>query len=111
MSNLFRAVVLRGGVYPSRKEGRRCFFDMMIIRDLYRDWAGRCGIPMYAGVVLRFVEVVAVMMQPICPHWVEQVWEILGKSSSAFQPYRRTLRKEYIFFRNFLKVFACPPPS
>ena len=81
----------------------RCWFDMMIIQDLYCDWAGRCGIPMHAGVVLRLVEVVAVMMQPICPHWAEQVWEILGKSGSvcrarwpAFQPY-------HIFFRDFLK--------
>ena len=99
----FSRMCFRDGIH-------RCWFDMMIIRDLYRDWAGRCGIPMHAGVVLRFVEVVAVMMQPICPHWAEQVWEILGKSGSVcsarwpeFQPYRRTLRKEYIFFRDFVK--------
>eukprot|EP01035_Chromulina_nebulosa_P027413 gene27413-36056_t len=99
----FSRMCFRDGIH-------RCWFDMMIIRDLYRDWAVRCGIPMHAALVLRFVEVVAVMMQPICPHWAEQVWEILGKDGSvcdarwpAFQPYRRTLRKEYIFFRDFLK--------
>ena len=93
------------------REGiHRCWFDMLIIRDLYRDWAVRCGIPMHSGIVLRFVEVLAVMMQPICPHWSEHVWELLGKEGSVcnthwpiYQPYRRTLRKEYIFFRDFVK--------
>lgn len=45
----FSRMCFRDGIH-------RCWFDMMIIRDLYRDWAVRCAIPMHAAVV-RFVEV------------------------------------------------------
>jgi leucyl-tRNA synthetase len=67
---------------------------------------------MHRTVALRFIEALAVMMAPITPHWCEMVWGLLGHSTSvcdarwpAFQPCDRNLRKEYIFFRDFLKNF------
>mmetsp|Transcript_15672 Transcript_15672/g.21502 ORF Transcript_15672/g.21502 Transcript_15672/m.21502 type:complete len:914 (+) Transcript_15672:2-2743(+) len=100
----FSRMCFRDGIH-------RCWFDMMITRDLYRDWSVRCGIPMHRKVVTRFAEAIIVMMQPICPHWSENLWEIYGRQGTvcdaswpAFEPYRRTLRKEYIFFRDFLKT-------
>jgi len=88
----------------------RCWFDMIIMRDFYREWSTRCNVPMHGSVVLRFIEALAVMMSPICPHWCENVWELLGKQSSvcdapwpAYVPFDRLLRKEWLFFRDFCK--------
>lgn len=92
----------------------RCWYDMMIVRDMYRDWATRCGIPMHESIVRRFIEALAVMLSPICPHWCDCIWEVIGLSTSAcpsicaaswpaFTSYDRALRKEFIFFRDFLK--------
>jgi leucyl-tRNA synthetase len=88
----------------------RAWFDMMIVRDFYRDWSLKCNVPMHQTVALRFVDAVAVMMAPITPHWCEHVWGLLGRKGTvndaawpAFQPADRMLRKEYLFFRDFLK--------
>ncbi len=110
------------------REGiHRCWYDMLIARDLYRDWSVRCNIPMHEKVVVRFIEAIASMILPVCPHWAENVWEITTKSGRkqpdtaaeeeevpvfcatlcvrwpAFQAYDRLLRKQYLFFRDFMK--------
>jgi leucyl-tRNA synthetase len=93
------------------REGiHRCWFDLMIARDMYRDWSTRCSIPMHRGVVLRFMRVLVVMMSPICPHWSENLWCMLGEHGSVctaswptFAPCNKLTRKEYVFFREFLK--------
>ncbi len=36
----------------------RGWFDMMIVRDMYRDWSIRCGTPMHEKVAFRFIEAV-----------------------------------------------------
>jgi leucyl-tRNA synthetase len=76
------------------------------------DWSIRCNIPMHRTVVLRFIEALTVMMAPITPHWCELIWGLLGHTTSvcdarwpAFQPCDKNIRKEYIFFRDFLKNF------
>lgn len=67
---------------------------------------------MHRAVVLRFVEALTIMMSPITPHWCEMVWGLLGNKGSvcharwpSFQPCDKHIRKEYIFFRDFLKNF------
>ena len=99
----FEKLCYRDGIH-------KCWFDMIIARDLYRDWCTRCGVAMHIDVLLRFVESLAVMISPICPHWSENIWEMLGRegfvcdaSWPAFEPYDRLLRKQYIFFRDFMK--------
>jgi hypothetical protein len=79
---------------------------------LCSDWSIRCNIPMHKTVVMRFIEALTVMMAPITPHWCEMVWGLLGRAGSvcdaswpAWQPCDRKVRKEYIFFRDFLKNF------
>ncbi len=42
----FDKMLFREGVH-------RCWFDLKLARDLYRDWATRCDIPMHADVVRR----------------------------------------------------------
>ena len=78
----------------------------------YSDWSIRCSIPMHKTVVMRFISALTVMMAPITPHWCEMVWGLLGHTTTvcdarwpAFSPCDKALRKEYIFFRDFLKNF------
>lgn len=93
------------------REGiHRCWFDMTIARDVYRDWSARCDIPMHADVVFRFINALTVMISPICPHWSENIWHLLANPGSvcdaswpSFTPYDRLVRKQYVFFRDFLK--------
>jgi len=99
------------------KEGlKKCWYEMMICRDLYRDWSTRCSIPMHESVVMRFIRTVVVMMAPICPHWSENLWELIelpageAKSSTVcdaswppYTPHDPSVRKQYTFFKNVLK--------
>ena len=90
------------------------WFNMMIARDSYRDWAYRCDVAMHEDVLLRFVSAVTVMMVPITPHWSENLWAALPipapKAASvcdagwpAWKPYDRFIRKQYTFFLDVLK--------
>ena len=38
---------------------------------------------MNGDLILRFIEVQAVLMAPITPHWSEYIWKLLGKSGSV----------------------------
>jgi leucyl-tRNA synthetase len=49
-------------------------------RDAYREACTSAGIGMHRDVVLRYIELQALMMSPIAPHWSEYIWlEILKK--------------------------------
>lgn len=94
------------------REGlHRGWFDMIIARDLYRDWSNRCNIPMHHDVISRFINAIVIMIEPICPHWSENIWMVLGNepgtvskaSWPAYSSYDRLIRKQYIFFRDFMK--------
>lgn len=106
----FQAMCYRDGIH-------RCWYDLMIARDLYRDWGSRCNIPLHRDVMYRFVRAITVMMAPITPHWSEELWTICHvpieegpKAKSIcdakwpiFRPYDRLVRKRYTFFRDFMK--------
>lgn len=87
------------------------WFDFQIVRDHYRDWSVRCGIPMHRAVIMRFIEAQALLISPICPHWAEHVWGLLGKPGSIThaswpahsEPDKRML-KSSAFFREVLKT-------
>lgn len=94
----------------------RAWFDMVIVRDNYRDWSQRCGIPMHRDLVLRYINAVVVMMSPIIPHWSEVIWEALGPlrgagapasvcnaSWPACSPCDKLITAQFGFFRDFLK--------
>jgi leucyl-tRNA synthetase len=94
----------------------RAWFDMVILRDAYRDWSQRCGIPMHRDVTLRYIKTIAVMMSPIVPHWSEVVWEALGDhrgenpsasvcnaSWPSCVPCNKLISAQFGFFRDFLK--------
>ena len=101
--NDFEKMSYRDGIH-------RCWYDMIIARDFYRDWSSRCNIPFHVDIINRFVHALCVMMAPITPHWSEKIWGCLptfaGKSSTvcdarwpAWVPHDKFLRKKYTFFR------------
>jgi len=88
----------------------RCWFDLIIVRDLYRDWSTKCSIPLHKDVIMRFINAITVMIEPICPHWSENIWSLLGNTTSVcnaswpiFNPCDRLMRKQYSFFKNFMR--------
>uniref|UniRef100_A0A7S3LYW7 leucine--tRNA ligase n=1 Tax=Spumella elongata TaxID=89044 RepID=A0A7S3LYW7_9STRA len=91
----------------------RAWFDMIIVRDFYRDWSIRTNTPLHQEVILRFIYVLSVIMSPITPHWCEHIYAMFGHTTSVCTaswpqptgPVDKTLRKEYVFFRDFLKNF------
>jgi leucyl-tRNA synthetase len=106
--NDFQAMCYRDGIH-------RCWYDLIIARDFYRDWSNRCATPFHADVMTRFVHALCVMMAPITPHWSEKIWAAIapfpGKSSTvcdakwpAWKVHDKFLRKKYNFFRKTYKT-------
>ncbi|KAF7287224.1 hypothetical protein GWI33_002043 [Rhynchophorus ferrugineus] len=59
---------------------RTGFFELQATRDKYRELSLLDG--MHVDLILRFIEVQALLLSPICPHVSEKVWELLGKKTS-----------------------------
>ncbi|XHG01555.1 2-isopropylmalate synthase [Aspergillus wentii] len=58
-------------------------YDFTSARDVYREAATGAGVGMHRDMVLRYVELQALMLAPIAPHWAEYIWlEVLKKSES-----------------------------
>jgi len=55
------------------------FFDLQTSRDNYRVAVGSQA-NMNRQLVLRFIEVQALLISPICPHFAQFVWGLLGKT-------------------------------
>ncbi|ENN81270.1 hypothetical protein YQE_02322, partial [Dendroctonus ponderosae] len=55
---------------------RTGFFELQAARDKYRELSLLDN--MQVDLVLRFIEVQALILSPICPHVAEKVWELLG---------------------------------
>lgn len=55
-------------------------FIIEVSRDKYREYSGE-GL-MHEQLVVRFIEVQALLIAPVCPHLAEQIWTILGKVRS-----------------------------
>lgn len=99
----FEKLCYRDGIH-------RCWFDMTIVRDMYREWSKGCDVPMHESIVMRYINALIVMMAPITPHWSDNIWQLLGREGTVcdaswplFTPYDRLIRKQFIFFRDLLK--------
>ncbi|CAM9242157.1 unnamed protein product, partial [Ectocarpus fasciculatus] len=89
---------------------QKIWFELLISRDMYRDWSLRCDIPMRSDVIMTFLEALIIGMSPIIPHWCEAIWALMGRSGCVcnalwptYPAYDRLLRKQYVFFRDFIK--------
>ncbi|PGH00479.1 leucine-tRNA ligase [Polytolypa hystricis UAMH7299] len=59
------------------------FFDLQSSRDWYREQCRAAGVGIHADLARRFVELQALLITPIAPHWADSVWqEILQKEDT-----------------------------
>ncbi|QKX63363.1 uncharacterized protein TRUGW13939_10533 [Talaromyces rugulosus] len=62
---------------------RSALYDFVGARDTYREATTAAGIGMHRDVVTRYIELQALMLAPIAPHWSEYVWlEVLKKGDT-----------------------------
>lgn len=57
------------------------FYDLQAARDRYRDISA-AGDGMNWQLIRRFIEVLTLLLCPVCPHISEHLWTLLGKSES-----------------------------
>lgn len=58
-------------------------YDFQSARDFYRESCLSAGVPMSRSLILKYVELQALMVCVIAPHWADYMWqEILHKPSS-----------------------------
>ena len=89
-----------------------CWYRMLIARDQYRDWANVTGNSMREDLLLYYIESLAVILSPICPHWCEHVWEQLERPGLVVnarwpepKPYDRLLGRSYNFLQYTIRIF------
>lgn len=66
-----------------REAIRTGFHDLQNARDHYRAVCEGSALPMHADLLLRFIEVQAVLIAPVCPHFAEKLWRVLKKEGSV----------------------------
>lgn len=71
------------------------FFELQAARDKYRELSLE---GMSQKLILRFIEVQALVLSPICPHVSEFVWSLLGKVLIFF------LYSEIVLFPMYKKL-------
>lgn len=58
-------------------------YDFTSARDFYREASAAAGLKMHKDLVLRYIELQALLLTVIAPHWSEYVWlEVLQKPST-----------------------------
>jgi len=57
------------------------FFEFQTARDHYRTVLE--SQPLHRDLILRFIEVQAIILLPICPHFAEKIWKLLKKEGFA----------------------------
>ncbi len=65
-----------------REALRTGFYELQAARDAYRQNVGSTE-GMNRDLILRFIEVQALIMAPIIPHFSEYIWKLIGKSKSV----------------------------
>ncbi len=56
------------------------FYDFTGARDLYREATKAAGLGMHRELVLRYIELQALLLAPLAPHWADYIWrEVIGK--------------------------------
>jgi len=88
------------------------WFEMLLARNEYRSFCQDSEIPMHKAVVQKWCENLIVMICPICPHWSENMWKMIGKDGFAVKalwPYvdeeDKILTRQAKFLRDSLKQF------
>jgi len=62
---------------------KSALYDFQSARDFYREACLSAGTPMSRPLILTYVELQALLITPIAPHWAEYMWlEVLGKKET-----------------------------
>lgn len=66
---------------------KSALYDFTSARDSYREATTNAGIGMHRDLVLRYIELQALVITPIAPHWAEHIWlDVLKKVCSYTLP-------------------------
>ncbi|KAF2470733.1 leucyl-tRNA synthetase [Lindgomyces ingoldianus] len=59
------------------------YYDFTAARDFYREVTKAAGLGMHEGLAKRYIELQALLLTPIAPHWADYIWqEVLSKSDT-----------------------------
>ena len=59
---------------------KAAFYDFTTARDFYREATTAAGIVMHRDLILQYIELQALLLAVIAPHWSEYIWlEVLKK--------------------------------
>jgi leucyl-tRNA synthetase len=62
---------------------KSALYDFTSARDFYREASTAAGIQMHRDLILRYIELQALLLTVIAPHWAEYIWlEVLHKPST-----------------------------
>jgi leucyl-tRNA synthetase len=61
------------------------FYDFTSARDFYREATKAAGVGMHQDLVKKFVELQALLITPIAPHWAEYIWLEVLKNKETIQ--------------------------
>ncbi|KYK55273.1 leucyl-tRNA synthetase [Drechmeria coniospora] len=65
---------------------KAALYEMTSARDFYREACSAGGIKMHRELVFRYMELQALLMAVIAPHWSEHIWlEVLGKGETIHE--------------------------
>ncbi len=51
------------------------FYDFISARDFYREATTAAGIGMNKALVARYIELQALLLTPLAPHWCDYTWQ------------------------------------
>ena len=80
-------------------------FGLQLLRDAYRDWCAKSGVPMHQGLLVDYARVQAALLAPVCPHFSHHVWFDVLKEKAAIawpaeRPVDKALSRSYGFLRS-----------
>jgi leucyl-tRNA synthetase len=62
---------------------KSALYDFIMARDFYREASAAAGLKMHKDTILKYIELQALLITPIAPHWSEYIWlEVLKKPST-----------------------------
>ncbi|TVY26809.1 Leucine--tRNA ligase, cytoplasmic [Lachnellula hyalina] len=63
---------------------KSALYDFTSARDFYREASGAAGIKMHKDLIFQYIELQALLLTVIAPHWAEYIWlEVLQKPSTV----------------------------
>jgi leucyl-tRNA synthetase len=87
-------------------------YDFQSTRDFYREATTSAGIGMHRDLILRYIELQALLITPIAPHWAEYAWrEILGKVCLSPFPFPLPFPKPAANLPPNVRLHPSNPPS